>query len=132
MNVLYSTQSESLPLFSALHAALTADGVGERAGFVVADSQAYGRWLAQRPGFESEGHQLLKEWEVTAVRSGRPVLAKLAAYERTLGGQAGLFGAIVADRRLFMGPDCTYSQDYRRRFSDDELLCILQRGLEQM
>jgi len=52
-------------------------------------------------------------------------------YERELGGDAGLFGAIVADRRLFMGPDCTYSQDYRRRFTDDKLLCILQRGLEE-
>ena len=29
-----------------------------------------------------------------------------------------------------MGPDCSYTQDYRRRFTDDELLCVLQAGLE--
>lgn len=132
MRVLFCTQSESLQLFDALRSALAASGPIERCAFTVADSMAYGRWLAARPAFESEGHLLLKEWEVTAARDGKPDLAKLAEYERQLGGEAGLFGAIVADRRLFMGPDCTYSQDYRRRFTDDELLCILQRGLEAM
>jgi hypothetical protein len=44
----------------------------------------------------------------------------------------GLFGAIVADRRLIMGPNCSFSQDYRRRFTDAELLRILQNGCEAM
>jgi hypothetical protein len=132
VRVLFCTQSESLPLFDALRSALAARIGVERAGFTVADSLAYGRWQAVRPGFENEGHLILKEWDVTARRSGRPDLAKLARYERELGGEAGLFGAIVADRRLFMGRDCTYTQDYRRRFTDDELLCVLQRGLESM
>lgn len=131
MNILFCTQSESLPLFDALRGALAARLPIAGVGFTVADSWAYARWLADRPDFEGEGHALLKEWEITAARTGNPDLAKLARYERELGGEAGLFGAIVADRRLFMGPDCTYSQDYRRRFTDDELLCILQRGLEE-
>ena len=132
MNVLFCTQSESLQLFDALRSALSQRLPIEQAGFTVADSQAYGRWLAQRPRYESEGHLVLKEWDVTAAHHGQPNLEKLAAYEQVLGGAAGLFGAIVADRRLFMGPDCTYSQDYRRRFTDDQLLCMLQRGLEDM
>lgn len=130
MNVLFATQSDSLRLFDALRIALGARVPIERAGFTVADSWVYRDWLAQRPTFEQEGHFLLKEWEVTARRHGKPDLAKLAAYERELGCEAGLFGAIVADRRLFMGPDCTYTQDYRRRFGDDELLCILENALE--
>jgi hypothetical protein len=132
VNVLFCTQSESLPLFDALRAALHARRPIARAGFTVADSMAYLRRQADRPGFEAEGHLVLKEWEVTRHHGGKPDLTKLARYEATLGTQAGLFGAIVADRRLFMGPDCTYTQDYRRRFSDDQLLCILQRGLEDM
>lgn len=132
MRILFCTQSESLQLFHALRGELARHVPIEQTGFTVADSLAYGRWLATHPGFEAEGHLLLKEWEVTAARGGTPDLAKLARYERELGGEAGLFGALVADRRLFMGPDCTYTQDYRRRFSDDELLCILQRGLEEM
>jgi Capsule polysaccharide biosynthesis protein len=132
VRVLFCTQSESLPLFDALRRALELSDPIERAGFTVADSMAYSRWTAERPQFEGEGHLLLKEWDVTGNPSDKPDLALLAAYERMLGGEAGLFGAIVADRRIFMGPDCTYSQDYRRRFSDDQLLCILQRGLKAM
>lgn len=132
MNVLFCTQSESLQLFDSLREALTERLPVHKAGFIVADSQAYARWLAARPGFEQEGHELLKEWEVTGGPYGKPDMAKLSRYEEELGGRAGLFGAIVADRRLFMGPDAAFTQDYRRRFTDEELLCILQRGIERM
>ncbi len=132
MNVLFCTQSESLQLFDALGAAMKSRLPVERTGFIVADSMAYGRWLAARPGFETEGHELLKEWEVTARPLCKPDMTKMARYEAVLGGEAGLFGAIVADRRLFMGPDCVFTQDYRRRYSDDELLFILERGIERM
>lgn len=132
MKVLFCTQSESLQLFDALRIALKERLPITQAGFTVADSMAYARWLSANPDFEKDGHILLKEWDVTGMPTCKPDLAKLARYEQELGGEAGLFGAIVADRRLFMGPDCTYTQDYRRRFSDDELLCILQRGLVQV
>lgn len=118
-------------MFDGLRAALAERLPLEGAGFIVADSSAYARWLVARPGFEGEGHSVLKEWEVTAAKSGVPDIEKLRRYEQEIGGKPGLFGAIVADRRLFMGRDCTYSQDYRRRFTDSELLCILQCGLER-
>jgi hypothetical protein len=132
MKVIFCTQSESLQLFDALRIALEERLPITQAGFTVADSMAYARWLSANPNFENDGHILLKEWDVTAMPTCKPDLPKLARYEQELGGEAGLFGAIVADRRLFLGPDCTYTQDYRRRFSDDELLCILQRGLMQV
>ena len=132
MNVLFCTQSESLQLFDALGTAMKSRLPVERTGFIVADNMAYDRWLVTRPGFEAEGHELLKEWEVTSRPHGKPDMNKLARYEAILGGEAGLFGAVIADRRLFMGPDCAFTQDYRRRFSDDELLFILQRGIERV
>jgi hypothetical protein len=116
-------------MFESMRVSLDRKKKVERAGFTVADAFFYERWMADNPEFERQGHLLLKEWEVTAARNGKPDLELLRRYERELGAEAGLFGAIVADRRLFMGPDCTYSQDYRRRFSDDELLYILQNGL---
>lgn len=131
MKILFSTQGESLRLFNALLGSLAGRLPVERAGFTVADSLFYDHWLTEEQGFDRRGHAILKEWEVTSVADRKPDLEKLAHYEKTLGGEAGLFGAIVADRRLLMGPDCTYTQDYCRRFSDDQLLCILQQGLEQ-
>ena len=132
MNVLFCTQSESLELCHALRTALTPTLPIDRAGFTVADSFAFEKWSRENPGFADDRTIVLKEWEVTAIRSRKPDLARLARYEQNLGAPAGLFGAIVADRRLLMGKDCTYSQDYRRRFSDDELLCILQTGIEEL
>ncbi|MBN1379002.1 MAG: hypothetical protein JXA04_07180 [Gammaproteobacteria bacterium] len=132
MNVLFASQSASLPVFSALRSALASRINIERAGFLLADSWAYQEWLEQHPGFEGEGYLLLKEWEITNKRSGRINLPKLANYEKIIGGDAGLFGALVADRRLFMGRNCTFHQDYRRRFTDEELLLILQNGLEEV
>lgn len=132
MNILYCTQSSSLRLFHALNLRLSSSLTISRAGYTIADSYNYEQWLNDNETFESDGSYLLKEWEVTGKRNLNPDLKKLALYEQELGDVAGLFGAIVADRRLFMGPDCTYTQDYRRRFTDDELLCILQHGLEEM
>lgn len=132
MNILFNTQSESLKLFHALSVACKKRLAINMTGFVVADSLAYKSWLIERPNFESEGHVILKEWEVTSQPFNKPNMKKLAYYETLLGNKAGLFGAIIADRRLFMGPNSTYTQDYRRRFSDEELLFILQKGIEQV
>lgn len=129
MNILFTTQNESLRMFDALRGAIAAKRSIHRVGFTVADRAFYEEWLRDRPDFERRGHCLLKEWEVTAARDETPDLDRLARYERDLGAEAGLFGALVADRRLFMGSDCSFTQDYRRRFSDRQLLAILQRGL---
>ena len=129
MRILFTTQGTSLRVFDGVRAALSQKIEVERAGYIVANSMFYRQWLRESPQFETAGHLIVKEWEVTARRNGKPDLDVLARYEHQVGAEAGLFAAIVADRRLFMGPDCTNTQDYRRRFTDDELLCILQEGL---
>ena len=132
MNILFATQAQGLGLFAGLGQALAKHTVIGKTGFTVTDRWAYHQWIKQHPDFEAAGHVLVKDWEITAARVGAPDRDRLAHYERTLAGTSGvgpgLFGAIVADRRLLMGPDCTYVQDYRRRFSDDELLRILENG----
>lgn len=130
MNVLFCTQSESLKLFETVREALQELCPVGRSGFILADSMAYLKWLGEKPAFEDAGHVLLKEWEITKDPHSGADMRLLARYEEMLGHDAGLFGAVVADRRLFMGRDCTYTQDYRRRFSDAELMCILQRGIQ--
>jgi hypothetical protein len=129
VNLLFATQGAALGMFAGVAKALAGREPLGRVGFTVADSANYGNWTADNPDFESRGYSVLKEWEITAHRDGKPDLTLLAHYEKLIGGPAGLFGAIVADRRLFLGPDCTVRQDYRRRFTDDQLLVILQNGL---
>lgn len=132
MNILFTTQSGSLSLFADLAREMAGQTDIGQVGFTVADRWSYHQWSKNHPDFESDEQILVKEWEVTSERRGRPDLDRLAHYENMLAGPSGagpgLFGAIVADRRLLMGPNCTYFQDYRRRFTDDELLRILQNG----
>ncbi|MFL0799728.1 MAG: hypothetical protein K6L80_04715 [Agarilytica sp.] len=132
MKILFCTQSESLRMFDTLRGAINKSVPVEKVAYTVADSFTYDKWLVEHPDFENQGHEIMKEWDITSQRHGVPDLDKLAEYERKLDCEAGLFGAIIADRRLFMGPDCATSQDYRRRFSDTELLCILQKALEEI
>jgi hypothetical protein len=119
-------------MFDGLAATLDERTELEQVGFTVADRWSYHQWLKKNPSFEAQGHILVKEWEVTANPNSAPDLGRLAEYEEMLSWPdkpgPGVFGAIVADRRLLMGPDCTYTQDYRRRFTDQQLLCILERA----
>lgn len=132
MNILFCTQSESLNLFHALSEQLRQDFPGQQSGFVVSDSMAYKNYCSNHRNFEKENQYVLKEWEITAAPFESVDLQKLKQDENRLSSNAGLFGAIVADRRLFMGADCTFTQDYRRRFKDEELLCILNRAIDQI
>lgn len=102
-----------------------------RTGYTISNSWYYTDWIKKHPAFEGAGHLLLKEWEITNKRSGTANPALLARYEKEL-GLDDLFGAIVADRRLFLGPHCTYRQDYRRRFDDRELFRILEESVLSM
>jgi hypothetical protein len=100
---------------------------------VIADSQFFDQWSSKTSDFLCDASACLKEWEVMGQATGiTPDLYKLQVYEQQLGGTAGLFGAIVADRRILMGHDATYSQDYRRRFTDEQLLSILLAACEQV
>jgi hypothetical protein len=130
MKFLFVTQNRSLNVFHALHKALLTRCPTGRCGYVIADSWYYENWRRAHPEFESAGYRILKEWEVTAARA-KPDLALIRRYEERL-GEPNLMRALLADRRLSMGPNCAYSQDYRRRFSDDQLLAILQEGLVSM
>jgi hypothetical protein len=131
MKVLFITQSGSLVLFEALYRELAKRTSIERAGFVVADAWHYLNWSRSHPEFEQSGHLILKEWDVTARRNDKPDLSRLRAAEQKL-GDPGLFSVVFADRRWLMGPDVSYSQDYRRRFSDAQLLSMLQAAIQDM
>ncbi|MBT3351008.1 MAG: hypothetical protein HOC91_09465 [Nitrospinaceae bacterium] len=131
MNLLFTTQGASLNMFEALGNHLSDKIELGRTGYTISNSWYYTEWIKNHPAFEGAGHLLLKEWEITNKRSGMANPALLARYEKELGLE-DLFGAIVADRRLLLGPHCTYRQDYRRRFDDRELYRILEESVLAM
>lgn len=127
MKVLCVTQGQGLKLFDALARKLTG-GAAQSSAFIVTDSAHYKNvWLKKNPDFETH-HSVLKEWEITSKRNSPVDYTLLDRYEKELGGP-GVWGALFADRRMVMGPYCSFQQDYRRRFTDAELASILQECL---
>lgn len=130
MNVLFLSQAGGVNLFADLWREMLSPGITGRAGFYVADSASYRRFIAAQPDFEA-GVDVVKEWEIQArARPAVPDLAKLKAYERDLGD--ALWNAVTADRRLCLGPGAVREQDYSSRFSHDTLLAILQTTCDEL
>lgn len=126
MNALFITQAGSLEPFHMLAQALRPLGL-ERSGFVVTDSRYFNEtFLPHHPEFTSQGHTLLKEWEVYAqALAGRADPATLAELEKRLGAPY-LWDALVADRRIYLGRKATFTQDYAPSFSHGQMLSLLQ------
>ena len=104
----------------------------ERAGFYVAHHPMFETFRRNYPEFGSGGYEVLKEWEITArADAGEPDLDLIARYEKKLGCPS-LWGALVADRRIWLGEKCTYRLDYRPRFTHRQMLNILQAALVEM
>src|SRR5262245_50351999 len=91
------------------------------AAFYVTDSAHYREYLSARPEFADDNRTVLREWELLKRAAAvRPDIEKLQHDERRLGDPV-LWNAIVADRRLFLGPGATREQDYATRFTHDQL-----------
>jgi hypothetical protein len=130
MKLLFSTQNNTLDAFEGIRSQLASDGIVSKSAFLISDSWYYHNWLKKNSQFENQGHVLLKEWELTAKPFGKYDMNILKKYETEL-GQA-MFTAMRSDRRIIMGPDCAFTQDYRSRFSDDDILWILQHSLQEI
>ena len=132
MNALFLTQSGSVRMFYELMRALRERGGIGRAGFYVAHHPMFEAFRRDCPEFDSGGYEVLKEWEITArADAGEPDLELIARYEKKLGCPS-LWGALVADRRIWLGEKCTYRLDYRPRFTHRQMLNILQAALVEM
>lgn len=128
-SILYCTQSNSLSLFNDFNNEISKKCNFKNTSFIVADSNNYFRWIKENPDFETD-KSIIKEWEITSKKSNQINLERLKYYEKKLGVNPGIFGSIVADRRLLMGKNSAVTQDYKRRFSDKELMSILISALE--
>lgn len=132
MNALFMTQSNSLEMFYDVMQAMNESLALEKVGFYVADSRFFNEFVKKHPQIESGSLYLLKEWEIIkGSKSIKPDISLLEGYEKKI-GRTFLWNALVADRRIYFGKKYAYSQDYRSRYSHNQMLAILQLGLESM
>ena len=103
------------------------------ASFSVTNKIFYDSWISNNKDFLKFTKNITKEWEVLSKSKNRKFDFKvLNLYQERLGIDPGIFGALICDRRIFMGYKSTFKQDYKRRFDDKTLLTMLQVSLEEV
>lgn len=131
MNILYLTQSNTLELFYNLNSQIRKTEPGET-GFYIADSAFYDNFQRNNPELNKKRYSLLGEWEVLdSAQSTTPDLKLLNDFEKKY-SDTNIWNAVVSDRRIILGKKATITQDYSRRYSDDEMLSILQVGIQKI
>lgn len=130
LNLLFLTQSNGLRVFYDLAGYLKTEGVVRKAGFYLADLAFFEKFKQTAPDLES--FELLKEWDILRKASSvAPDLSLLRQYEKELGDPT-LWNALVADRRIYLGPRACVEEDERQRYTHQQMLSILQTGLAEI
>ncbi len=131
MRVLFLTQSKSLALFHDVAESIRDQVPGSESSFYVADSTYYRKFLQIQPDFEKEYPARIYEWDILATAANRkPDKSFLLAKEKEFGEP--LWNAVVADRRLFLGPAGAYRDDRGTAYSHNKLMAIVETGIREL
>ena len=126
------TQGGGLDLFYNLHLCLNENEKIENTGFYVSDTLFYKRFVKETPNFLASEFKILKEWEILKEASEvNANLSLLRNYEKKM-GQPVLWNALMADRRITWGKMFAFEQDYRPKYSHDQMLAILQVAIQRI
>ena len=131
MNMIFVTQGAFAFFYLELLPLLGQKLDSLRMGFYVTHKANYPQYLeaAEKSGFKVS---FLKEWEITSVaydKTYKPDKKFLKQVEQEF-GDPFLWDALVMDRRVYNGLLTKYKQDYKPRFTHDQMLCLLQEGFK--
>ena len=131
MNILFFCQSRSLDVFHQTLLRLQKRFPDIRAGFYVADLFHYEGFLKKHPSFEKD-FAVLGQWDICREAvSRKPDWDLLNRYEKEIGDPT-LWAPLVTDRRLWMGRNASYFQDYAPALSFEKTASILTVALEKI
>ena len=132
LNTIFVTQGSRLELFYKVMLAMKEFMEFDKIGFYAVDSRFFEKFKKDQSDINSSTFSLLKEWDIIRDASNVKLdISILKRYEIDI-GEPCLWNALVADRKIYSGKKYTHSLDYKPRFSHEEMLCILQVGLERM
>lgn len=124
MNILYITMGAFYRIFYDVHQRLRSRMKIGKTGFYVCAKDFFKTFMKSR---SADGFRFLKEWEILETARGLELDGELVErYERRYFEDRSIWKAFNNDRRIFMGPYCKVTQDYRPSFSHDEIVRIFQ------
>jgi hypothetical protein len=126
VNVIFATQGEIALFYLDLLPLLGQKISLEQIGFYVTHLSNYPRYSSNA---ESLGLKIkfMKEWEITNAVNESPDIPFLESIEKQF-GEPFLYNVLLADRRIFNGVLTKCKQDYKPRFSQSQMLSLLQKG----
>jgi len=132
MKILGVTQGSNLKVFLSLTQYLEEKKIINRKSVFISDSKFYKKLLKDEPNLFSGSMSMLNEWEIiNDALKIKPNWKFLTNWEKKIGNPF-LWNAIIADRRIFFGKHCKYKQDYKSRFTHNEMNSIIQGFIYQI
>ncbi len=128
MNVVFVTQGDYAIFYLDLLPLLNQKTTLDRIGFYVTDKFNFPRYqkMAESSGLKIE---FLKGWEIVSADGEKADMDYLKAIESEF-GEPFLWNAPVMDRRVYNGVLTKFKQDYKPRFTHEQMLAILQKGFK--
>lgn len=132
MNGIFISQSGTLDAFYDLAESIGTKTQLVQKGLLVSHRRSFEEFRRRRPHTNLEQYHLYKEWDVTNNFNNEILDLSYINQKAEELSVDNFWEALVADRRLILGSKSTYFQDYKSRFTHEELLKILQCGLKEM
>ena len=130
MKIIFSTQGLGLDIYFNVLKEMNISTKVEASGFYVADSRYFNQFKKTNNNIEE--YPLLKEWEIIEESFKMELDTDLLReYEEKLGNPF-LWNALLSDRRIYFGSKYALTQDYKPRYSHEQMLRILQCALIEM
>ena len=130
MNMIFVTHGDFsffyLNLLQLLREKLTLGNIG----FYINHRSSYSRCLRDAKGLDL-GIRFLAEWEIGSVADESIDCDFLKSLEDEF-GDPFLWSTLVVDRRVYNGILTKYKQDYKPRFTHEEMLARLQKGFKSV
>ena len=130
MNVIFATQGRYACFYLGLLPALGQKLRLERAGFYVTHRSNYSKYLRMAKSSNLKV-EFLKEWEITSDTDNKADYDYVKTIEEQF-AEPFLWDALAMDRRVYNGVLTKYKQDYKPRFSHDQMLCLLQNSFKSI
>lgn len=131
MRLFLIVQGSSLGVFHRIIRHLKEHTAIEMVSYYVSGGSFYERFVSHEQNISING-EVLKGWEV--VERGlkrRPGVKEIEKWEKKLRIES-LWPAIIADRRMIYGKECKVKQDYKPRYSLEELKGITVETVESL
>jgi len=92
--------------------------------FYVSDRKHFSKFTKKHVSFKND-YPLLTEWDLTENLDSHYNQNELATIEAKYFKNSSIWEPLIADRRVFMGKFCKYTQDYAPNYTNTEMMSLL-------